>query len=201
VPPSAQTRPPAAKKRQPDLFMKLVLAGDGAVGKTALRERFLGKGFSSSYLQTIGADFAAKDEMIGDKLVKYQIWDLAGQQTFQQVRGTYYEGCFGALMVFDLTRPDSFNNIPSWVNELWSSSKRGPVPFVLLGNKYDLLEQFPIHVTKEQIDAYLQEINEQCKDHKFQVPFLFTSAKTGHQVERAFSLLGENILSWIETQL
>ena len=189
------------KKRQPDFFMKLVLCGDGAVGKTALRERFLGKGFSSSYLQTIGADFAAKDETIGDKLVKYQIWDLAGQQTFQQVRGTYYEGCFGALMVFDLTRPDSFENIPNWIEELWSSSKRGPVPVVLLGNKYDLLDQFPAHVTQDQVDTYLKELNTVCQDHQFQVPFLFTSAKTGHQVDKAFQLLGENILSWIETQL
>ena len=108
----------AQNKKRADFFMKLILCGDGAVGKTAIRERYLGRGFSASYLQTIGADFSTTErtiEISGPKSVQYQIWDLAGQSEFQAVRGTYYEGCFGALMVFDITRPASFENIPKWI--------------------------------------------------------------------------------------
>ncbi len=123
--------------KRADFFMKLVLCGDGAVGKTALRERYLGRGFSQSYLQTIGADFATTDKDLNidgkNKSVQYQIWDLAGQNEFQSIRGSYYEGCFGSLMVFDVTRPESFNNLPNWINELWDNSGKGAVPIVLLG--------------------------------------------------------------------
>ncbi|MFW9994575.1 MAG: Rab family GTPase [Candidatus Odinarchaeota archaeon] len=199
---SRSAREGATAKRV-DFFMKLVLCGDGAVGKTALRERFLGKGFSSSYLQTIGADFASIDKEInvpetGSKTVKYQIWDLAGQLQFQAVRSSYYEGCFGALMVFDLTRPDSFANIPNWIEELWKNSQRGKVPVVLLGNKADLIGQFPEHVTQEAIDSYIEKLNAEVAQYKFTVPYLTTSALTGQNVEEAFKKMGESVLSWIE---
>lgn len=69
--------------------MKIVLAGDGAVGKTAIRERYLGKGFSSNYMMTIGADFALKEAHVREKSIKFQIWDLAGQPRFGTVRSVY----------------------------------------------------------------------------------------------------------------
>jgi Ras-related protein Rab-11A len=186
------------EKRKTDFFMKLVLAGDGAVGKTALRERFLGKGFSSSYLMTIGADFASKDALLPNgKLVKYQIWDLAGQQEFEGVRSTYYEGCSGSLMVFDLTRPLSFENIPKWIAELWKNSGKGPVPIILLGNKYDLVEQVPNPVTQEAVDQLLDQLNAKTAKYGFSVPYFHTSALTGLNVEEAFAKLGEQVVSWI----
>ncbi|MHA2294590.1 MAG: Rab family GTPase [Candidatus Hodarchaeales archaeon] len=193
----------AVTGKKVDFFMKMILCGDGAVGKTALRQRFLGKGFSSSYLQTIGADFASIDKTIsvpgvGEKQVKYQVWDLAGQQEFQAVRSSYYEGCFGALMVFDLTRPSSFENIPVWISELWNNSQRGQVPVVLLGNKADLKDKFPEHVTDEAINSYTEKINEEVAKYKFTVPYLETSALTGKNVDEAFKRMGESIISWIE---
>ena len=99
--------------------MKVCLLGDGAVGKTALRKRYLGKQFSSGYVMTIGADFAVKKTEIntndGTKSVKFQIWDLAGQPRFNSVRELYYKGSHGGLLVFDITRRDSFSNLNSWV--------------------------------------------------------------------------------------
>lgn len=190
------------RKRTADFFMKLVLCGDGAVGKTALRERFLGRGFSNSYLQTIGADFASTEKEVGvdgkDYSVQYQIWDLAGQTEFGSVRQSYYEGCFGSLMIFDLTRPSSFENLPSWIDELWSNSGRGKVPIVLLGNKADLKDQFPEHVQDNQIMNYVQELNQQLEGGGFSVQYLETSALTGKNVEEAFTTLGEQVVRWIQ---
>ena len=100
-------------------LMKVCLLGDGAVGKTALRERYLGKEFTSSYLMTIGADFAVQKTLVKDKEVKFQIWDLAGQERFNSVRSLYYSGSHGALFVFDVTRPESYQNIINgWLPEL-----------------------------------------------------------------------------------
>ena len=92
-------------------LIKLVLAGDGAVGKTTLRRRYLGEGFQSSYMMTIGADFAVKRVDIGGRQITFQIWDLAGQQSFKLVRGSFYSGAFAALLCFDLTNQVSFDNL------------------------------------------------------------------------------------------
>ena len=189
-------------KKRADFFMKLVLCGDGAVGKTAIRERFLGRGFSSIYLQTIGADFASTEKDVSvdsnNYKVQYQIWDLAGQTEFGSVRKTYYEGCFGSLMVFDITRPASFQNLPTWINELWSNSGRGKVPIVLLGNKADLKEKFPEHIRDTQIKQYVSELNSSIGKAGFFVEYLETSALTGQNIEHAFTTIGKQVVSWIK---
>ena len=194
----------STRRKAADFQMKLILCGDGAVGKTALRERFLGRGFSSSYLQTIGADFASTEKILDidgqKKSVNYQVWDLAGQTEFATVRGTYYEGCFGSLMIFDITRPASFSNLPTWIEELWSNSGRGPVPIVLLGNKADLKDQFPEHVREDAINAFVAEINQKIAGAKFECVYLETSALTGKNVEKAFDTLGVNVVKWIQAQ-
>ena len=94
--------------------LKIILIGDGAVGKTSMRRRYLGEGFKTDYQMTIGADLAAKFSPIiysGGKQIKYLIWDLAGQPRFSNVRKAYYMAAVGALVVFDATRQDSFTNI------------------------------------------------------------------------------------------
>ena len=192
----------APAKKRADFFMKLVLCGDGAVGKTAIRERFLGRGFSSSYLQTIGADFASTEKEVevdnNNYKVQYQIWDLAGQTEFGSVRKTYYEGCFGSLMIFDITRPSSFENLPSWINELWENSGRGKVPIVLLGNKSDLKDKFPEHIRENQIKQYVSELNASIGKAGFFVEYLETSALTGQNIENAFTTIGKQVVSWIK---
>ena len=192
----------APPKKRADFFMKLVLCGDGAVGKTAIRERFLGKGFSSSYLQTIGADFASTEKEVdvdsNNYKVQYQIWDLAGQTEFGGVRKTYYEGCFGSLMIFDITRPASFENLPTWINELWDNSGRGKVPIVLLGNKSDLKDKFPEHIRDAQIKEYVSELNASIGQAGFFVEYLETSALTGQNIETAFDTIGKQVVSWIK---
>jgi small GTP-binding protein len=193
----------APPKKRADFFMKLVLCGDGAVGKTAIRERFLGRGFSSSYLQTIGADFAATEKTVtvdnNNFTVNYQIWDLAGQTEFGSVRKTYYEGCFGSLMIFDITRPSSFENLPTWINELWSNSGRGQVPIVLLGNKSDLKDKFPEHVREQQIKSYVKDLNSKLGSAGFFVEYLETSAMNGLNIEEAFKTIGKQVVTWIKS--
>jgi len=99
--------------------LKVVLIGDGAVGKTSIRNRFMGYGFETSHLMTLGADFSLKEVNRGDEIWKFQIWDLAGQEMFQQVRARFYQGAMGALLVFDITRKQTFLNITNWLNELY----------------------------------------------------------------------------------
>ncbi|MHA2174917.1 MAG: Rab family GTPase [Candidatus Hodarchaeales archaeon] len=178
--------------------MKVCLLGDGAVGKTALRERYLGKQFSSGYVMTIGADFAVKKTEIKEnggsssQTVKFQIWDLAGQPRFNSVRELYYKGSHGGLLVFDITRRDSFNNLFAWIEELYKNSGRGTMPITLLGNKVDLRDETEDPVTAEEAKEFIKVIKKKY-DMKFDVPYLETSAKTGENVDESFNLLAITI--------
>jgi len=203
-----KTKTPQAKvEKSPDgtesYFVKLVLMGDGAVGKTSLRRNYLGLGFTTEHMMTIGADFAATDkefefEMEGGGTKKFkvtfQIWDLAGQSTFTNVRSMYYKGCLGALLVFDRTRPTSFQNIDSWIAEMHKHNKRGKIPLVILGNKADLVEQAKEVVPQSDVDAYLKEVNQKFSTDRFKIEYYDTSALTGKNVEKAFETLTHNIM-------
>ena len=175
---------------------KIALIGDGGVGKTSIRERYIGNAFKAEYLLTVGADFAMRDDTINGFPVRYQIWDLAGQDRFDGVREAYYNGCVGALLVYDITRPESFYNGPKWINELWTNNKRGRVPIVVVANKIDLRNGNAI--SHNQGLSFTKNLCNLTKSDGFQCHFIETSAKTGINISQAFSLLGVNIIRFIE---
>ena len=180
--------------------LKIVLIGDGGVGKTAIRERYLGKGFKAQYLLTIGADFAMRDDVIRGESIRYQIWDLAGQQRFDAVREVYYKGSVGALLVYDVTRPDSYFNTPKWINELWTNNGRGRVPIVVVANKIDMRELSDDTVSPEQGRIFTDRLTKLTKPEGFDCFYIETSAKTGVNIQAAFTLLGENIMRFVSRQ-
>ncbi len=176
---------------------KIVLIGEGAVGKTTLRRRFFGENFTGEYLQTIGADFAIKEDTIGsNNKVKFIIWDLAGQPRFKNVRKMYYSGAKGALFVCDLTNQDSFNNITHWINELWSNNKIGPIPFIVVGNKVDLREEGVLTISDELINNFIVKTSQETlKRYGFGIKSIITSAKTGYNVNKAFRSLAIQLIA------
>jgi Ras-related protein Rab-11A len=168
---------------------KVVLVGDGAVGKTSLRRNYLGEGFESEYQQTFGADFALHDMNVGGTQIKWQIWDLAGQPEFRNVNKAYYDRIFGGVVVYDITRQETLDNIAKWVSDLWSNTGRNRrVPVVLLGNKIDLREENGATISTG-------EGREQAGRLGI-TKFIETCAKTGHGVEVAFEQLGKDILEF-----
>ncbi|UCE14973.1 MAG: GTP-binding protein [Candidatus Heimdallarchaeota archaeon] len=177
---------------------KIALIGDGGVGKTSIRERYLGNGFKAEYLLTVGADFAMRDDTINGFPARYQIWDLAGQQRFDGVREAYYTGCLGALLVYDITRPDSFFNLPKWINELWINNGRGRVPIVVVANKTDLYDLADNTISPSQGREFTQNLSNLTESNGFQCHFIETSAKTGRNIPQAFSLLGTHIPRFID---
>ena len=184
-------------------ILKIILVGDGAVGKTSIRRQYLGEGFKNDYQMTIGADLATKESPVlysGGKQIKYLIWDLAGQPRFENVRTAYYMSAMGALVVFDTTRPESFQNIVSWMNEVWRNNGRGPVPMVILGNKTDLRQEGLPGISDEKAQRFALTLSKIAKKHRgFNIYYLPTSAKTGLNINLAFELLGEAILDFFDS--
>ncbi len=180
---------------------KIVLLGDGAVGKTSLSNRFLGKYFQADYVMTMGADIAIKSIKIQDSTVKLQIWDIAGQPFFETVRKSYFRGAVGGLCVYDITHRESFENIANWARELWKHNGKGRVPIALLGNKLDLRESVDFTVTLEEAQNLADELADPRQAMLFKIPCFETSARTGENVDQAFTMLAEEILGYVQTQL
>ena len=180
------------------LFLKVILTGEAGVGKTSLRRSYLGESFITEHLQTIGADFASLTKKVQDYSVLFQIWDIAGQDIFEKVRMMYYKGALGALMVFDAKKISTFKALEKWVKELEKGTERGIVPFLILGNKMDLIKTNTREKIRAQVKTFINELNKKYSDKGFKVDYFETSAKTNENVILAFESLGSKIVDYIE---
>eukprot|EP01147_Barroeca_monosierra_P011248 gene11248-3295_t len=160
-------------------MVKVILLGDGSVGKSSLMQQFVRNEFHSDSFHTIGVEVLNKDVHIDRHNLTMQIWDTAGQERFRSLRTPFYRGADCCLLTFDLTDRASFTNIDMWREEFMKHAEMeddGKIfPFLLLGNKADL----PNHEVSEE------EAQEWCSRNG-NVPYFETSAKTGSNVENAF---------------
>lgn len=179
------------------LFLKIILIGETGVGKTSLRRSYLGVGFESEHLTTIGADFASLVKKVNDIKITFQIWDLAGQDFFQAVRKVYYKGSLGALLIFDVTDLATLKALDNWVDELEESSGRGIVPFFILGNKIDLVSEKKLATIRMKAQKHVDKWEKKYKNSGFEVKLIFTSAKLGENVQEGFESLGEEIIDFL----
>ncbi|MFX1366687.1 MAG: Rab family GTPase [Promethearchaeota archaeon] len=166
-------------------IIKITLLGEANVGKTSLVYRFIENKFRENYKSTLGVNLLKKDmtiEVYGD--VSAQIWDLGGQESFKSLRKLYLEGANGALLVYDMTSSKTFEKLNDWINDFREA--RDAAPIILIGNKSDLKNQ--IKITENQSKEFAEANN---------LGMIITSAKTGENVEEAFSELTKRILDQI----
>ena len=182
-----------AKSISGPIHLKLCLLGDGLVGKTSLRQRYLGKGFSTEYLETLGADFAIHTIDYNNLQFRFQIWDLAGQKRFDQLRTSFYYGTQAALVLYAIDNQESYFSSEQWVEELWKNNgKKTQIPIVIIGNKIDLRENIDNPLLPSDGNKLAEKFSQKAG---FQIPFLETSAKTGENVNEAFELITERFIN------
>jgi len=157
-----------------DYLFKYIIIGDSGVGKSCLLLQFTDKRFEPVHDLTIGVEFGARMITITDKQVKLQIWDTAGQESFRSITRSYYRGASGALLVYDVTRRETFDHLQSWLDDARQNSNTN-MTIMLIGNKSDL-------DAKRQVST--EEGQQFAESHG--LIFLETSAKTAHNVDEAF---------------
>ncbi len=163
--------------------IKVVVIGEAGVGKTSLVKKFVSGHFSQDYRASIGTNLFVKELLLnsGDK-VSIQIWDIAGQEKWIKMRHMYYSGTHGALIVGDITRKNTFEQLSEfWIPDL--EKYCGEIPKILVLNKVDL---DPI-ISKNENEKLAQTINVNAT--------ILTSAKNGQNVEKAFHQIAEAIVA------
>ena len=170
-------------------IIKVVLCGPSMVGKTCLCTRYVNGVFARGTKQTIGVDFALKnvsleyesDELVPGKEITLQLWDFAGEERFRNVLPLYVGGTQGLLLSFDLSRPETLNELPQWLDVI-QPHLDSSVPIILVGMKKDLAK-IP---SQEKVNEFIQEYN---IDH-----FIGTSSLSGENVEETFILVAKEVL-------
>ena len=155
-------------------LLKYIIIGDSSVGKSNLLLRYAHDKFNEDYQATIGVEFGAKNVEINNKTFRIQIWDTAGQENFRSITRAYYKNSVCAIIVYDITNKESFNNIQNWIEDCKNQCPK-TIFFVLVGNKNDLENERKVSFDEGKKFADSNDIL-----------FFESSAKTGNNVEDIF---------------
>ncbi|KAM3130263.1 GTP-binding protein yptc4 [Paramecium bursaria] len=167
-------------------LFKYIIIGDTGVGKSCLLAQFIDRTFRQRHEVTIGVEFGAKMIQLDGKSIKLQIWDTAGQESFRSITRQYYRSAAGAILVYDVTRRETFDHLNKWLEDAKQNGNQ-TMTFILVGNKYDLTE-------KRQVSE--QEGREFAQNND--LLFIETSAKTGLNVEEIFQQSAQIIYDKIQ---
>ena len=179
------SKPPEIKEKERLYEIKVVLLGDQAVGKSSLVHRFCYNKFEDRYNITIGGAYLQQEATLknGDKL-KLHIWDTGGQEKFRSMANLYYKDAVAAILVYDVSNPDSLESLNYWIKELKENVDNDKFIISIAGNKCDL----PLEARK----ITLQQGKEFCKENDIPI-FIETSAKNGIGIKELFSYLAQKV--------
>ena len=171
-------------------LVRVIIVGDTGVGKTSLLVRFHENNFSLAQKTTIGVDYKAKEINIEGDIVKLQIWDTAGQERFRSMTAAFYNRAQGVIVAFDVTNPESFLSLGTWINDVKRDAPPGCF-IVLCANKTEL-PMSSWKVSREEFTKFSEDNN---------LIIFETSAATGQNVNEMFMELGKEVVRKIRAEL
>ena len=165
-----------------EFVFKILLLGDSEVGKSCFLMRYSDNVFVENYITTIGLDYKLKSvKLDSGKTIKVQLWDTAGQDKYRTIAKNYFKGSHGILLLYDVTKQSSFQNIRDWIQDIREEVSQKAIIF-LIGNKIDLVDKRKI--SKEKGIELAEE---------YKLPFFEASAKSGENVDEVFKALYKKI--------
>ncbi|KAJ3449760.1 ras and ef-hand domain-containing protein [Anaeramoeba flamelloides] len=159
------------------LTLKLLLIGDGEVGKSSILCRYCDRKFYERLAATVGIEYKLSSTTIQGKRTKLQIWDTAGQERFRAITGNYYRNTDGVIIVFDITKDESFERLTDWVNEIKINVPEH-IPGIIVGNKLDLENERAISKTQARKLA-----------DSLDYSYIEVSALDGTNIDKAFQII------------
>lgn len=163
--------------------VKVIVSGDGGVGKTSFLSRLVYDNFEINSELTRGIDFYSKNLKVNGTEYNFILWDFAGQSQFKEILNDFVDGSFAAFILFDLTRFNTLERVEEWLIKL---KEIGNIPIILLGTKSDLINPNDCIL----LDDFIAEI---IKFNENVINYIKISSKTGLNVNRAFEILIEYI--------
>ena len=164
-----------------DYLMKIIFVGGPCVGKTSMLSTYCNKHYDSKYMPTIGVDFHATYHRVDEKTIKCHMWDTAGQEQFKCIINSYYKGIAAAVCLFDVSRPETFNEAKSWIDTVKHSSSTEHLPILLIANKIDL----------DHSAFVVSEARIYCNENGYD--FIETSVKKNLRIEDAMEAVVQKI--------
>ena len=163
-------------EQEAQIVLKLLLLGDSSVGKTSILLKYISNKFDESSISTVGVDYMDKIIDYNKFKIKLQIWDTSGEEKFRTITKNFYRNADGLLVVFDLTKKESYNHIKSWINEAKENNDK--LKTILIGNKLDLKDEriVTIDVAKQFAE-------------KNNLKYIETSAKDGTNINESFQAI------------
>jgi len=168
-----------------DISYRVILIGDSGVGKTNIMSRWTKDTYTSDSQSTITIECKSRSYRVGEKVINVQIWDTAGQERFRSLASQYYRKADGVVIVYDMTRPSSYESIKIWLDQVeqyTGSPEDNLIQYLLIGNKKDLVEERIIR--QEEALALAKEKN---------MAYMETSALEGTNCMRALQIIMQDI--------
>ena len=165
-----------------DMMFKVLLLGDSGVGKSSILLRYTKNQFTADMRSTIGVEFGIKYLTLDNLQLKVQIWDTAGMERYRSITSAYYKGAKGVIVVYDICRKVSFDNIDKWIDDFKSKADEDAV-ILIIGNKSDLQDKREVNTEEVKLKA-----------EKNKMAFMETSAKNNENVSKAFLQLFKEII-------
>ena len=162
------------------IVLKILLLGNGSVGKTSLINRYLKNVYNPVYLTTIGIDQSIKYISVNNKHIKLSIWDTAGQEQFRTIAKSFYNKTDAVILCFDLTEKESLDSISYWIDQLCNKIELNKIGIVLVGTKLDLTDFEKVEGISEEVNKYIE---------KYNIKYFKTSSLSGTNVKEVFNYL------------
>jgi len=183
-----KSSPDQNKKIQTLDTCQLIIVGDSIVGKTSILVQYTENKFNDNTISTAGIDYYIKTENLNGTPVQIKIWDTAGQERYQSQTNSFFKNSEGVILVYDVTNPETFDNLKNWLNSINSNTKDSNLKKIIIGNKIDLKRE----VSKDEAESFAKQHN---------VGYFETSAKLNKNIADSIRFLAQEVINTPEYKI